>query len=452
MGIIMKKKWTISFIAEKDQDRHDRKVVMRVNWDGNLVRFLVGYRVDCTPIGKKTDEKKWNCRWDWNKQRCKANTTHFLYKSDVINNKIQSMENKATSIFEKYLFGEENRLPTDKEFRNEFEGIKEAKKVTFFSVFDEFIETAGIGKGWTKAVTTKFRTIKKHLQEYNPNLTLDFSIDDANGFIQWYINKGYRNTTTVKNSAFIKWFLGWAYGKGYYKGNVHTSVWKANLKGVGSNNEIHFLEWEEVMQLWNFTPYRYIPNEEEKRKKMKAIGVETLQQVKDCFLFQCFTGLRYSDLAKLTKTNIDQNYISIVTQKTSDKLKIDLNEFSRAILEKYKNIPFKNDLALPVISNQRMNLYLKILCKEAGINSVFSEVFFVGTERHEVNYQKWERIGTHTGRRTFVVTSLTLGIDPLVVMKWTGHSDLREMEPYIAIVDKKKQESANKFDELFKKI
>lgn len=445
----MKKKWTISFIAEKDQDRHDRKVVMRVNWSGNLARFLVGYRVDCTPIGKKTDEKKRNCRWDWNKQRCKANTTHFLYKSDVINNKIQSMENKATSIFEKYLFGAENRLPTEREFRSEFEGIKETKKVTFFSVFDEFMKTGGVGKSWTNVVYNKFRALKNHLQEYNPNLTLDFNTDDANGFIQWYIDKGYRNTTTTKNGAFLKWFLKWAYGKGYYKGNVHTSVWKTNLKGISSNSEIHFLEWEEVMQLWNFTPYKYIPTEND---ELPPIGAETLQQVKDCFLFQCFTGLRYSDLKEVKRSSIYDGAIHRVTKKTADRLTIELNEFSRSILEKYKDIPFENDFALPVISNQKMNEYLKVLCKEAEINAIYSDVYYVGGERHEATNQKWEKIGTHTGRRTFVVTSLSLGIDPLVVMKWTGHSDFKAMKPYIAIVDKKKQEGANKFDELFKKI
>lgn len=443
-------KWTISFIAEKEKDRHDRKVVMRVNWDGNLVRKLIGYRVDCTPTNsKEIAEKDWECRWDWNKQRCKPNTTHGQHKAAAINKQIDEMEKKATSILEKYTIIEK-RPPTEKEFREEFEGKRRNGKITFYSALDEFVKTGGTGKGWSQSVYNKFGALKDHLMKYNPKLTLNFNIDDANGLLQWYITNGYRNTTTTKNAALLKWFLRWAYGKGYYNGKVHTSAWKVKLSGVGTSEEILFLEWEEVMQLWNFEPYDYKP--EDDKDPLPAIGAATLKQVKDCFLFQCFTGLRYSDLKKVRRTDIKDGVINIVTQKTGDRLKIELNEFSRAILERYKHIPFKNDLALPVISNQKMNEYLKVLLKEAEINAPYSDVYYIGGERHEEIKKKWEIIGTHTGRRTFVVTSLSLGIDPLVVMKWTGHSDFKAMQPYIAIVDKKKKEGAGMFDKLFKTV
>ena len=42
---------------------------------------------------------------------------------------------------------------------------------------------------------------------------------------------------------------------------------------------------------------------------------------------------------------------------------------------------------------------------------------------------KWELVGTHSGRRTFIVNALSLGITPNVVMKWTGHSDYKAMKP-----------------------
>lgn len=437
-------KWTISFIAEKDKDRHDRKVVMRVNWGNNLVRRLIGYRVDCTPTKSKEPlTKDWECRWDWKAQRCKQNTTHGIYKASIINDKINSMEERAKLILERYSLVEK-RPPTATEFSDEFDGKKKAK-VTFFSALDEFM--LGEGKGWSNAVYNKFYALKNHLLEYNPKLTLDFNIDDANGLIQWYISKGYNNTTTKKNSALLKWFLGWANGKGYYNGNVHTKAWKVKLNGVEKSKEILFLEWDEVMQLWNFEPYDYKPVDE--HDKLPPIGAETLAQVKDCFLFQCFTGLRYSDLKRLKKTDINKDVINIVTQKTADRLKIELNEFSRAILEKYEKIPYENDLALPVISNQKMNDYLKVLCKEAEINTPYSKVYFVGNQRYEKTYPKWELISTHAGRRTFVVTALNLKIDPLVVMEWTGHSDFKAMKPYVAIVDARKKEGAGLFDKLF---
>ena len=61
---------------------------------------------------------------------------------------------------------------------------------------------------------------------------------------------------------------------------------------------------------------------------------------------------------------------------------------------------------------------------------------------------KWELVGTHTGRRTFIVNALSMGITPKVVMKWTGHSDYKAMKPYIDIVDSIKASSMAKYDGL----
>ena len=66
----------------------------------------------------------------------------------------------------------------------------------------------------------------------------------------------------------------------------------------------------------------------------------------------------------------------------------------------------------------------------------------------EERHPKWELVGTHTGRRTFIVNALSLGIPPNVVMKWTGHNDYKAMRPYIDIVDSIKAESMTKFNGL----
>ena len=445
----MKENWTISFLAEKEGERHDRKVVMRIMWDNNLVRYLIGFRVDCTPTKiVKKGIKKWPCRWDWDKQRCKNNTTHGNYSSTVINKRINNWEEKANEIFQSYYFVKK-RVPTVKEFQSEFSNTGNTKD-TFFTVFDKFVENAGKGKSWSKSVYNKFRALRSHLLEYNPRLTVDFNKDDADGLIQWYIDKGYRNTTAYKNSSLLKWLLNWAASEGYYKGNVHTKAWRVRLKGSDMSDNILFLEWDEVMKLWELEPIKYTP--EDKNDPLPSVGAITLQNVKDCFLFQCFTGLRYSDLKQVKRSNIHNNTLKIVTVKSLDNTAIELNTFSRKILEKYKDIPFENDLALPVISNQKMNTYLKIICKQAEINELYTEVYYIGAERKEEINPKWKVIGTHCGRRTYVVTSLALGIPPEVVMKFTGHSDYNAMKPYIAIVEKSKQEAVNKFDELYKNI
>ncbi len=62
---------------------------------------------------------------------------------------------------------------------------------------------------------------------------------------------------------------------------------------------------------------------------------------------------------------------------------------------------------------------------------------YKGNVRTDEIHPKWELVGTHTGRRTFIVTTLSLGIPPNIVMKWTGHSDYKSMKPYIDIVEEK---------------
>jgi len=141
----------------------------------------------------------------------------------------------------------------------------------------------------------------------------------------------------------------------------------------------------------------------------------------------------------------------VTTQKTDDSLKIELNKYSRSILNKYKDVQFPNDKVLPVISNQKMNDALKVMGKTAGIDDRKRIIHYKKNERIEEVFPKWALLSTHDARRTFVVISLFLGIPETVVMKWTGHSDFKAMKPYVQIVDKLKQQEMSKYDEAFDK-
>lgn len=125
----------------------------------------------------------------------------------------------------------------------------------------------------------------------------------------------------------------------------------------------------------------------------------------------------------------------MTTVKTSDSLIIELNDHSKAILEKYKGVEFENDKALPVITNQKMNDYLKELAELAKINEPVRQTYYKGNERIDEVTPKYALLGTHAGRRTFICNALAFGIPPQVVMKWTGHSDYKAMKPYIDIAD-----------------
>ena len=104
--------------------------------------------------------------------------------------------------------------------------------------------------------------------------------------------------------------------------------------------------------------------------------------------------------------------------------------------------------ALPNYTNQAMNCDIKELCKLAGINDEIRITTYKGNVHTDKIQPKWELVGTHTGRRTFIVNALSLGITPNIVMKWTGHSDYKAMKPYIDIVDSIKASSMAKLDGL----
>ena len=163
-------------------------------------------------------------------------------------------------------------------------------------------------------------------------------------------------------------------------------------------------------------------------------------------MFQCFTGLRYSDVENLKKSDIRENFIEVTTVKTSDNLIIELNNHSKDIIEKYKDYFNKYNKAFPVITNQKMNDYLKELAEIAEITEPIRETYYKGNERIDEVTPKYNLLSTHAGRRTFICNALALGIPPQVVMKWTGHSDYKAMKPYIDIADQTKINAMEKFN------
>lgn len=156
-------------------------------------------------------------------------------------------------------------------------------------------------------------------------------------------------------------------------------------------------------------------------------------------------------MANLKSTDIKGDMMYIATVKTHDRLPINLNKFAKEILKKYEHCNVPDNLALPVLANQLMNRYLKNLCELAGFNKPITWTCYRAGNRVEETFPKYEMIGTHAGRRTFICFALSSGIPPQVVMKWTGHSDYQAMKPYIAIAEKTKADATKLFDEELKK-
>ena len=402
---------------------------MRVNFASKRIEFTTGYRID-------------SAKWDADKQRVKNGCSNKLKQSaSEINASLLEYYTEIQSIFKR--FEVEDVIPTPEQIKEAFNALhkpvseepkpkKEALPCDFFQVFDNFVEDCGRQNNWTDSTFEKFAAMKNHLTNFREGLTFEFfderGLNDYVGYLRDI--KEMRNTTIGKQLSFLKWFLRWAYKKGVHQNNAYDS-YKPKLKST--QKKIIFLTWDELNRLREFK----IPSNK-----------QALERVRDVFLFQCFTGLRYSDVFNLRRSDIKGDHIEVTTVKTSDSLIIELNNHSKAILDKYKDVAFEDDKVLPVITNQKMNDYLKELAELAGIDEPVRQTYYRGNERIDDVTPKYALLGTHAGRRTFICNALALGIPPQVVMKWTGHSDYKAMRPYIDIADDIKANAMSKFNQL----
>lgn len=400
---------------------------MRVNFASKRIEFTTGYRIDAA-------------KWDADKQRVKNGCSNKLKQSaSEINASLLGYYTEIQDIFKK--FEVEEIMPTPEQIKEAFnelhkpiEEVKPRKSTpnAFYKVFDEFVRDCGRQNDWTDSTYEKFAAVKNHLINFRNELTFDFFDEKGlNDYVTYLRDvKEMRNSTIGKQLSFLKWFLRWAFRKGVHQNNAYDS-YKPKLKST--QKKIIFLTWEELNKLREFE----IP-----------AAKQALDRVRDVFLFQCFTGLRYSDVFNLRRSDIKGDHIEVTTVKTSDSLVIELNNHSKAILDKYKDVAFEDDKVLPIITNQKMNDYLKELAELAGIDEPVRQTYYRGNERIDEVTPKYALLGTHAGRRTFICNALALGIPPQVVMKWTGHSDYKAMKPYIDIADDIKANAMSKFNQL----
>lgn len=151
-----------------------------------------------------------------------------------------------------------------------------------------------------------------------------------------------------------------------------------------------------------------------------------LENIKDVFVFLCFTGIRFQDLIefdyKFVKPSVDKN--GLIYQKKASKTGIDYNiplsEIVLAILKKYNNV-------LPIISNTQSNLYIKEALQKTGMFDQTTEIVDKLTGEY---IQRYQAITMHKGRDTFI-TNLVDTTPLNELMKYTGHKKLSTLQGYI---------------------
>ncbi len=270
-----------------------------------------------------------------------------------------------------------------------------------------------IGNGYAYGTLERFKISLKHLQEFilwKYNVS-DISINKIDyAFVtefEFYLRsiKKCNNNTAVKYVRNFRKIIKICLDNDWLDKNP-CSRYEGKMKEV----ERDFLTEEELNRIYN-----------------KRFSSERLTLVKDIFIFSCYTGLAYVDVKGLKKDHISigidgEKWIFKNRQKTDTKSKIPVLPIAQEIIQKYVNHPrcLNEDAILPILTNQKMNSYLKEIGDICGVPK---EITF------------------HMARHTFATTiTLTNGVPIETVSKMLGHKNIQTTQHYAKVLDRKVSE------------
>ncbi len=189
---------------------------------------------------------------------------------------------------------------------------------------------------------------------------------------------------------------------------------------------------------------------ENELKRLKDIDlsiVEKLEGVRDLFLIQCYTSLRFSDAIRIARNpkpyyyeEDGRSYFKIIAKKTNQSLMIPLK---KEVLEILNNRNFrKMTMSMPYY-----NKHLKELCKIAAIDEEVMHSITKGGKRIETVMKKYELISSHTGRRTFITNAILAGVPLMQVQAISGHTTTQSLLNYLhaSNLEMAKRSSDNEF-------
>jgi site-specific recombinase XerD len=307
-----------------------------------------------------------------------------------------------------------NELLTIEIFKNKLLGIQERERmlIPIFQEHNRKIKEL-VGQEYAPGTLERYETSLKHTKEF---LIWKYNISDINiekidhAFImeyEFYLRSERKcaNNTAVKYIKNFHKIINQCLANGWLNKDPFAN-YKAKIKEVIRD----FLSESEIENMMN-----------------KKFVSERLELVRDIFIFSCFTGLAYVDVKQLSRNHLSfgidgDKWIFKNRQKTDTSSKIPLLPIALEIINKYENHPAcaNENRLLPILSNQKMNAYLKEIADVCGINK---ELTF------------------HIARHTFATTiTLSNGVPIETVSKMLGHTNLKTTQHYAKILDKKVSE------------
>lgn len=364
---------------------------------------------------RKTIEKTKKRYWNTSKQRVKPpGIDEEDNRHIAINSFLDNYKARAKTYFNEILL--QGIKVDEQDVKNFFEGKVVIKKTIpkFYEAFNEFIESRKPDK---VARTIKgYTTVLNFLKAFEKKTGFNINFQNIDFIFFDELKKYAFETKKIKDNYFakivavIKTFLKWAEDREYI-----TDITFHKFSYAENEIEVIYLTMDELLHLNN---YKF---EEDKYSR-----------VRDLYCFGCFTGLRISDMNQLKHEHIKDNVILKKIQKTQKIENIPLNNLAKKILEKYKDLPLS---ALPQLSEQKANKYIKEACKEAKINTPTVITESRGGKKTEIIKPKCDLITIHTSRKTFVTNSLILGMNVKTIMGITGQTKDSTFNKYLKIAD-----------------
>lgn len=312
-----------------------------------------------------------------------------------------------------------------KVFDDAFKKTVSGKNV-FFDAYDVFTSEKTSAKEWSASTVKRYENIKNILKNFEKEkkFKLTFSkIDHTfHRLFSSYCMDDLKhiNNTYARNLGLFKTFMFWAKKNKYTFNDTFTEFKK--VERVITNQVA--LTIEDLNSLMNF-----------------EFENQRLEKVRDVFVFACVTGMRFGELSSISKSNVSDTHIMLKEDKDTSKepRNIPLTNISRHILQKY-------DYKLPLIANQKQNEYIKEVFKKMDYNHKVQKVTTKGKENIKEDLFFYDRISTHTARRTFITMMKRQGKSDKLISKITGHTDMKTLNQYYQVDDTQTKEA---MDEVF---
>lgn len=393
----------ISFLLTEPNATKPTPVFAFLSFDGKRVKVYTGLSVEPR---------------HWNKGDQRLVTRGFP-QHGLTNDALQGIEDRLLTYYAECRA--QGVLPTADELRavalpqeKEPEPSKKVELVTrptFWSRFEEFlVQSREQGQPRTAQASA---TAGRHLREFGQRAKVPVDFDAitpglGDKFASYLLKIGQTDNTIAKQFVRLKRFMKWAADRGY-----HTNAKYQRLSWQRHDPEILTLTKEEVAAM----------------EDLSLAEGGYLDNARALFLLACYTGLRYSDLVSIRPEHMKGQLLRLTMQKTRETVVVPLTGAALTLVQR--------QLAggVRLITNQKLNEYLKEVGKLAGITEPFELIRYRGGKRETTIMPKWEKMGCHTGRRTFVTLSLERGLRPEIIMKITGHKDWKSFQRYVNITD-----------------